>query len=90
MTDEIETDDKKTDEVEKLKIEMTAIRENYDKQLSDLKKAIEERDTKISTLQTYIADHVTQPNGMITDKKSTSFNDKYKDTLKSLASDNKK
>lgn len=87
MTDEVKTDDKKADDV---KIEMDALKQSYDKQISDLKKAIEERDNKISTLQTYIADHVTQPNGLITESKSTSFNDKYKDTLKSLASDNKK
>lgn len=82
MTDDIKTDDKKTDDIN---IEMDAMRESYDKQISDLKKAIEERDNKISTLQTYIADHVTQPKSIdSSDKTKTSFNDRYKDAIKQL------
>ena len=81
MTDDIKTDDKKTD----VDIEMDAMRESYDKQISDLKKAIEERDNKISTLQTYIADHVTQPKSIDSSNKTkSSFNDRYKDVIKQL------
>lgn len=80
---DIKTDDKKTDE----NIELESLRTKYDKEIAEMKKAIEERDEKITKLQTYIADHVTQPDGMKTNLQGTkteSFNDKYKDLVKSL------
>jgi CRISPR/Cas system CSM-associated protein Csm4 (group 5 of RAMP superfamily) len=76
MTDEIVTDEQ---------IEIDAIRESYESKISELEKTIKERDQKISTLQTFIADKITQPNPINNDNpKTKSFDERYKETLNKM------
>ena len=71
------TDDIKTDE----NIEIDAIRETYETRIKELESTINERDKKISSLQSFIADKITQPNPINEPTKTKSFEDRYKDTL---------
>ena len=78
MTDDNKTDDNKTDKI----IEIDAIRETYESKIKELENTINERDKKISSLQSFIADKITQPNPIESDtKKIKSFEERYKDTL---------